>query len=169
MVLHLQPAPISTSFFLGLSPVVWNRSSKLTLVSFASNFVSHKLLWPLWWDLRGSLMSKDLDLVCYGSILGYCSFLSCEEEKVTRADFVPSIIKNEHIGGGEKIVGSRDWQLEDAPGVLMCSEPDTSWVTAAALAAAIFGAQLETFPRGLSWEGPGKSSANIPSFALLLH
>lgn len=95
-------------------------------------------------------MSKDLDLFCYSSILGYCSLLSCEEEKAARADFVPSITKKEHIGGGEKIAGSRDWQLEDALGVLMCSEPDTSWVTGAALAGAIFGAQLETFPRGLS-------------------
>lgn len=80
------------SFFLGLSPVVWNRSSRLTLVSVASNFVSW-LLWPLWWDLHGSLVGKDLDLFCYSSIPGYCNLLSCEEETATDADFVPCITK----------------------------------------------------------------------------
>lgn len=73
------------------------------------------------------------------------------------------IILPNHIWGGVKTAYSKDWQLEAAQGVLMCSEPDTSWVTGAALPGAIFGAQLEAFPRGLSWKRLGKSSTNIPS------
>lgn len=63
-------------------------------------------------------MGKDLDLCCYSSIP---DFVLC----ITKMQIFFLVLPS-HIGGGEKIACSRDWQLEGAQGVLMCSEPDTS-------------------------------------------
>lgn len=88
--------------------------------------------------------------VCFAiaAFLGTATFFLVRKRELQMQ--ILFLVLPSHIRGGEKIAYSRDWQLEDAQGVLMCSEPDTSWVTGAALAGAIFGTQLEAFPRGLS-------------------
>lgn len=114
----------------------------------------------LWCNLYVLLMGKDLDLFCYSSIPG-CNLplLSCEDEKATDANSVPCTAKPRWR-----------WEqncLQQGLAAGRCSgthsEPATSWVTRAALAGTICGALLEAFPRGLSWEGPGKSSTSVRS------
>lgn len=89
-------------------------------------------------------------LICFAiaAFLGTATLFLVRNRKLQMQ--ILFLVSPRHVGGGEKIACSRDWQLEDAQGVLMCSEPDTSCVTGAALAGTICGVQLEAFPGGLS-------------------